>query len=87
MESAGREAIVHAIEDILFIALVVEDRKLRRIEKASGVKAVGLDEVAPLLSAIGQVEAGRGGTKGAIGAADAAGRLGNCPGRSAWWPQ
>ena len=55
----------------------MEDRELRRIEKASGIQAVGLDEVAPVLSAIGQIEAARGRPEGAIGAADAAGGLGD----------
>ena len=42
-----REAVVDAIEDILLVALVVEDGELGRIEEAAGVEAVDLDEVAP----------------------------------------
>ena len=72
-----REAVVHAIEDVLLVALVVEDGKLRRIEKAAGVQAVGLDEVAPVLAAIGEVEAAGRRPEGAVGAVDVAGRLGD----------
>ena len=44
------EVIVHAVKDILLIALVMEDRELRGIEKAAGVQAVSLDEIPPLLA-------------------------------------
>ena len=58
MDGVGRrEAVVDAVEEVLFVALVVEDGELRRIEKAAGVQAVGLDEVAPVLAAIGEIEA------------------------------
>ncbi len=47
------ETVIDAVENILLVALVVEDRELRRIEKAPGVEAVNLDKVAPFLTAIG----------------------------------
>src|ERR1035438_5822058 len=48
----GCEAVIDAIEEILLIALVVEYVELGGIEKAAGVQNVGLDEVAPALSAV-----------------------------------
>ena len=71
------KAVVDAVEDVLLVALVVEDGELRRIEKAAGVEAVGLDEVAPVLAAIGQIEAAGRRAEGAIGGVDAAGGLGD----------
>ena len=50
-----------------FVALVVEDGELGRIEEAAGVEAVELEEVAPLLAAVGEVEAGGGRAEGAVG--------------------
>ena len=38
MESAGVKLIVDAVEDVLLVALVVEDRELRRIEEAAGIR-------------------------------------------------
>ena len=70
-----RQGVIDAVEDILLVALVVEDSELGRIEKAAGVEAVGFDEVAPLLSAIGEVESAGGRAEGAIGGADASGGL------------
>ena len=78
MERVGRrEGVVDAVEDVLLVALVVEDGELGRIEEASGVEAVGLDEVAPVLAAVGEIDAAGGGPEGAIGGADAAGGLGD----------
>ena len=76
IESAGVKAVVDAVEDVLFVALVVEDGELRGIEKAAGIQAVGLDEVAPVLAAIGQIEAACGRPESSIGGIDVA--------RSAW---
>src|ERR1700751_4075137 len=41
------ELTVYAIEDILLVALGVEDCELRGVEKAPGIQAVELEEVAP----------------------------------------
>ena len=58
MDGVGRwKAVVDAVEEVLFVALVVEDGELRRIEEAAGIEAVDLDEVAPVLAAIGKIEA------------------------------
>ena len=45
-----RQVVIHAVEEVFLVALVVKDGKLRRIEKAPGVQAVALDEVAPVCS-------------------------------------
>ena len=55
----GGEGVVDAVEDVLFVALVVEDGELGGIEKAAGVEAVDLNEVAPVLAAIAEVEPSR----------------------------
>ena len=41
---------------VLLVAFVVEDGELRRVEKSAGVEAVELKEVAPVLSAVGEIE-------------------------------
>src|ERR1019366_8906818 len=73
----GREVVVHAVEYVLLVALVVEDRELWRIEKAPRVEAVSFDKIAPFLAAIGQIGCARRRSECAIRTADAAGRLGN----------
>ena len=75
MESAGVKAVVHAIEDVLLIALVVEHGELRRIEKPSGIQPVGFNEVTPVLAAIGEVETGCRGCRSCRTKCDAAGGL------------
>ena len=56
-----RKAIVDAVEYVLFVALIVENGELGRIEKAAGIEAIALDEVAPIFAAVGEIEAaGRG---------------------------
>src|SRR5580698_2216421 len=42
-----RETVVDAIEEVFLVAFVMENDELGRIEKAAGVEAVGLNEVAP----------------------------------------
>ena len=42
-ESFCRELAVDAIEDVLLVALVVEDGELGGIEEAAGVEAVDLE--------------------------------------------
>ncbi len=46
---------VDAIEQVLFIAFVMEDGELRRIEKAAAIQSVRGDEVAPLLASVAEV--------------------------------
>ena len=78
MDRVGRgEGVVDAVEDVLLVALVVEDGELRRIEKAAGVEAVDFNEVAPVLAAVAEIEGAGGGAEGAVGTADAAGGLGD----------
>ena len=78
MQRIGRgEVVINAIKEVLLVALVVKDRELRGIKKAAGVEAVGLNEIAPVLSSIRKIEAGRGRPKCAIGATDAASGLGD----------
>ena len=72
-----RKAVIDTVEEILLVALVVEDGELRRIEKASGVQGVGFDEVAPALSAVGEIEASICRPEGPIGSVDISGRLGD----------
>ncbi len=61
MERIGLESlIVHAVEHIFFIALVVHHGELRRIEEAAGVQPVHRNEIAPLLAAVGEIEAAVG---------------------------
>ena len=69
------ELAVDAVEDVLLVALVVEDGELGRIEEAAGVEAVDLDEVAPVLAAVAEVDGAGGGAEGAVGGGDAAGGL------------
>src|ERR1035437_6239156 len=72
-----RYCVIDAVEDVLLVSLVVEDGELGGIEKAASVEAVGLNEVAPLRVAIGEIESGGRRTEGAIGGIDAAGGLGD----------
>src|SRR5882762_1397080 len=65
------KAAVDAVEDILFIALVVKDLELWWIEKSAGIQAVDLDEVAPVLPSVTQINRPRGRAEGAIRGADA----------------
>ncbi len=77
MESWCDELAVDAIEDVQLVALVVEDDELGRIEEASGVEAVDLDEVAPVLSAVAEIDRAGGRAEAAVGGGDAAGGLGD----------
>src|SRR4029077_15988328 len=43
------DLVVHAVENVLFVALVVYRCKLRRIQESSASQAVRGNEVAPLL--------------------------------------
>ena len=61
------EAVIDAVEEVLLVALVVEDGELGRIEKAAGVEAVDLDEVAPAFSAVGEIEAAVRRAEGPVG--------------------
>jgi hypothetical protein len=63
---------VDAVEEVGFVALVMEDGELGRIEKAAGVKAVGGDEVAPVLATVGEVDRQVRGAEGAVAGADVA---------------
>ena len=45
---------VHAVEHILFVALVVDYGEFRRIEKSAAVQPVGRNEVSPLLASIAE---------------------------------
>src|ERR1035437_4463016 len=65
-----RHCVIDAVEDVLLVSLVVEDGELGGIEEAAGVEAVGLDEVTPLRTAIGQIKSGGGRSEGAIGRVD-----------------
>ena len=78
MDGVGRGKLaVDAVEDIKLVALVVEDGELGRIEEAAGVQAVELDEVAPVLAAVAEVDGGGGGAEGPVGRGDGAGGLGD----------
>ena len=46
----GRQGVVNPVEDILLVPFVVEDDEFRGIEKASGIQAVGFDEISPVLA-------------------------------------
>ncbi len=67
---------IDAVKCIFFVALVVEDAELGRIEKAPGIQGVELDEVAPVFAAVGEIESAAGRSKGAVGGRDGAGGLG-----------
>ena len=73
----GGELTVDAIEDVKLVAFVVEDDELGRIEEAPGVEAVDLDEVAPVLAAVAEIDRAGGRAEGAVGGGDAAGWLGD----------
>ncbi len=78
MDRIGRgKAVVDAIKNVFLVTLVVEDGELRGIEKTAGIETVGLNEVAPALAAIGDVEAAICGPERTIGSEDIAGGLGN----------
>src|ERR1700733_422403 len=64
---AGSKGIVHAVEGILFVALVMENAELRGIEKAAGVQPVKGKKVAPILLAIAQIEAARSRAEASVG--------------------
>ena len=57
---------VYAVEEVLHVALVVEDRELCGIEKAAGVQEIDGGEVAEAFGAEGKVGRGSGGAEGAI---------------------
>ena len=46
------ELIIDAIEDVLFVALIVKGLKLRSIEEAAGIQSADRDEVAPFGAAV-----------------------------------
>ena len=73
----GRQLEVDAVEDVLFVTLVVEDAELGRVEESSGVKAVKLDEVTPVLAAIAEIDRAGGGAEGSVGGGDGAGGSGD----------
>ena len=50
----GGELVVHAIEEVFFIALVVHHHEFRRIEEAAAVQTVGGNEIPPVLASIGK---------------------------------
>ena len=72
----GGELVVHAVENVLFVAFVVHYGELGRIEEAAAVQPVRRDEVSPLVAAVGEVEADIGGSKRAVGSGHAASGLG-----------
>jgi len=47
-----RELRIDAGEDVLFVAAIVEDGKLRRVKEAAGAQTVDRDEVAPARTAV-----------------------------------
>ena len=51
----GGELIVHAVEQVLFIALVVEHGEFWRVEEAASVQAAYGDEVSPVLAAVRKI--------------------------------
>ncbi len=63
---------VDPVEDVFFVALVVNDGKLGRVEKPAAIQSAGGDEVSPLLSAVAEVDAEIGGAKTAVGSCNAA---------------
>src|SRR6201990_3318076 len=69
------ELTVDTVKEVLLVALGVKDGELRRIEKASGVEAIELKEVSPVLSAIAEIDGACGGAEGAVGTGDVANRL------------
>src|SRR5450756_1532361 len=71
----GRDAPVDTVEDIFFVALVMEHAKLRRIQEPAGIQTINLDEGPPLLAAVAQVNRTGRGPKRPI-------RSGNAPRRS-----
>src|SRR6202041_971328 len=73
----GVELIIHAVEDVLFVAFVVHYGELRTIEKSAAVQSVDGNEIAPVLAAIGKIEAGIGSAERAVGGDDAAVRSGD----------
>ena len=50
-----RQGVVNPVKDILLVPFVVEDDEFRGIEKASGIQAVGFDEISPFCPAVGEV--------------------------------
>jgi len=46
------ELTVDAIEDVNFVALVVEDDELGRIKEAASVETVNLNKISPVLAAV-----------------------------------
>ena len=52
----GGELVIHAVEDVFFVAFVVHDGKFRAVEKPAAVQSASSDEISPLLAAVGEVE-------------------------------
>jgi len=48
-----RQVVVHTIEEIFFVASIVQHGKFRRIKEASAIQTAQRNEVAPLFSAVG----------------------------------
>ena len=72
----GSELRVNAIKHILLVAVGVEDGKLRRIEKAPGIQAVQLKEVAVSGAAIADINGAGRLAERPIGAGDVSRGLG-----------
>ena len=49
------EHVIDAVEHVFFVAVVVDNAEFRPIEEATGIQAVGGDEVSPILAAVGEV--------------------------------
>src|ERR1700727_2385858 len=78
MDRVGRsELTIDAIECIKFVAFIVEDDELRRIEKAPRIQAVDLNTVPPVLAAIAQVNRSGCGPKRTVGRGDTPCRCGD----------
>ena len=51
---------IDAVEDVKFVAFVVKDHELRWIEKTACVKTIDLNKVAPVFSAVAQIDSACG---------------------------
>jgi len=60
-----RNLAIDAVEDIKFVALVVEHGELGRIEESPRIEAIDFDEVAPVLAAVAEIDGTSGGAEGA----------------------
>src|ERR1700746_166259 len=72
---AGRDLVVHAVEQVFLISLGVYHGELGWIEETTAIECVGRNEIAPLVAAVGEVDADIGGPERTVRSSHSSGWL------------